>query len=73
MKTHFDPHTCEDEYADKYPCGTTPSWEEYKATGDWDKVTCKLCLKSKDKLDSERLSIEKEIVNQMGDMAEKMA
>lgn len=77
MKTHFDPYIDpydpEDGFRERYLCGAVAPEDQYNSISDWNQVTCKRCLLIKDKLEAEYLEIEEEIVNQMGDMAKKMA
>ncbi len=68
MKTHFDPYTEPDESPDeKAWCGTILG-DECDVTGNWKEVTCKRCLKNKEKFQSFFEETEKHIVAQMGDM-----
>lgn len=70
MKTHFDPYTAPDECPDeKAWCGTILG-DECDVTGNWKEVTCKRCLKSKDKMQKAFEHNESMIVKQMGDMAD---
>ena len=69
MKKHFDPYTCtNDEQLEKADCGTVLG-SEYHYTCQWDKVTCKRCLRSKQRLIRCYEKIEEAIVDQMGEMA----
>jgi hypothetical protein len=51
-------------------CGT--QGVELDGSDDWDWVSCKRCLKLKDKAIEERKRIESDIIQQMGDFVEFM-
>ena len=74
MKVHFDPYSCssdsDDSAPDLAPCGTIPPCDDYLATSDWDRVTCKRCLCKKDKLQSAFDESEKIIIMQMRSFVE---
>jgi hypothetical protein len=68
--THYDPYTQPDECPDeKAWCGTILG-EECDLTWNWKLVTCKRCLKSKDRIVKEYNHIESDVVKQMGDWAD---
>lgn len=70
MKTHFQPY--HDEYGDieVMPCGTKAYFDiPSDTTSNWKHVTCKRCLGQKEKIQKSFEENEKEIVRQMGDMA----
>lgn len=68
MRIHFDPYNDGDP-SETAPCGTHIG-DEYDGTSQWSKVTCKRCLKNKKRLQASVEAIEKEIIRQMGDMAD---
>lgn len=78
---HFDPYFNSDchDAPEKSSCGTIGFWDGdsdedcYQSTNVWDKVTCKKCLKQKERLQKGFESDEKEIVKQMGEMADFMS
>ena len=64
MKTHFG----DVEYGEWSVCNTLP--EDVELTDDWSEVTCKRCLKKKQRyLELERVN-EEHIIREMGDMAD---
>ena len=81
LKKHYDPYMytgtsgyegsgeyyCPDY--DNYSCGARVG-EDITITNNWKYVTCKRCLKQKEKIDKNVEENEKEICNQMGAMAE---
>ena len=71
MKTHYDgfinPQYTYEEEPQAY-CGTTA--DELQASNKWNEVTCKKCLKLKDRAIYERQLIEVDIVKQMGEMVD---
>ena len=77
-KTHFDPYF-NDEFHDapeKTSCGTVGFWDgdcdenRYQTTSVWDNVTCKKCLKQKNKLQKDFEYDEAQIVKQMGEFVD---
>jgi hypothetical protein len=72
-KIHFDPYAAmePDEPIDKYPCGVMAP-EEPLVTSIWDNVTCLSCLKNRELIQGAFDESEKEIVRQMGAMADFM-
>lgn len=85
MKTHYDPYMYEGtsgpegageyysvEY-EKYMCGSRVNHDnDIEITWDWNKVTCKRCLKQRNKIEEYLKKEEEEIVKSYGDMAEFM-
>lgn len=69
MKTHFDPYRNDEFYDGPSPCGTIVG-ENYSSSANWNYVTCKRCLKKRKIMQISFDSTEKEIIRQMGDMAE---
>lgn len=75
MKTHYDPYMPSSLYPNEEEppeftyCGTITG-EEYYCTNSWDRVTCKKCLKGRDRIALIVNKQEEIIINQMGDMAE---
>lgn len=70
MKTHFDPYSQVDECPDeKAWCGTALG-NECDLTSNWKRVTCKRCLRSKERIQREFEHTESMIVKQMGQMAD---
>jgi hypothetical protein len=78
MAVHFDPYLWvdwEDSNLGFHPCGSKISTiylEELISTSDWDKVTCKKCLKNKKALQESFEKTEKQICEDMGRMADFM-
>jgi len=53
MKMHFDPYGHYDyDDVETYPCGTRVGWWHgwYNTTAVWSEVTCKRCLRQREKL-----------------------
>lgn len=70
MVTHFDPYIdTEDGPPEVAPCGTRLG-EKASLDWRWKNITCKRCLKQRDRLDKSFQETEKYIIEQMGDMAE---
>lgn len=71
LKTHYYPYGFyEDE--ERAPCGT---WfgDESSVSVDWKRVTCGHCKRRKSRIIGAIADTEKDIVDQMGDMADFMA
>lgn len=68
MATHFEPHVDDDDYIERTSCGVETG-EQSTLTGKWSDVTCKRCLRMKDRLQSQCDKTEEIIVQQMGEMA----
>lgn len=70
-ETHFDPYFDDEslDYDSKTPCGVVYAEHDAYGTSAWSEVSCKRCLKTKSKLQLIHDTIEKQIVDQMGDMA----
>jgi hypothetical protein len=70
VRTHFYP-TSASEDAERGPCGT---WlgEASNLTGDWGRVDCRRCIRSKARMMGAHAAEERAIVEQMGDMANFM-
>lgn len=70
MKTHYCPHP-QDESEEQAVCGT---WlgESSNLSGEWPRVDCRRCIKSKEKITLSVAAEESAIVQQMGDMADFM-
>lgn len=69
MVTHYDAYYTDDpkeEYDELAQCGARLS-EDSGLTPIWDMVTCKRCLKQKDRLNRQHEETEAIIVKQMGD------
>jgi hypothetical protein len=71
MSTHYYPYIGDLEELEQAPCGT---WlgENSEFTGEWGWVTCGRCIRSKERLIVAIEADEREIVKQMGEMAEFM-
>jgi hypothetical protein len=81
-KTHYDPYSYDGqsggesggEYYDPgeyHLCGArVTAIHDTELTGNWKYVTCKRCLRQKDKIDGWVEENEKAIVNDMGQMAD---
>ena len=69
MKTHYDGFTDPEDETTPI-CGT--QGYELESSDNWDWVTCKKCLKLKDRAIEQRKDIEKDIVKQMGDFVDFM-
>jgi len=71
MKTHFDPYT-DDEggWIEQAMCGALTSEYYYYTTTNWNDVTCKRCLKQKEKIMNEVSKIEATIIKQMGEFVQ---
>lgn len=71
MKTHYYPWGRYDD-EEHAPCGT---WfgEDSNVSADWESVTCGHCKRRKRRIMGVVADEEKDIVNQMGDMADFMA
>lgn len=69
MRTHYS--GCQDEDQEQAACGT---WlgEGSNLTGDWSRVDCRHCLRSKGKITSSVAAEDDAIVQLMGDMANFM-
>ncbi len=70
MRTHFLPHL-QDDSEERAVCGV---WlgEGSNFSGDWSRVDCQRCIKSKEKINQSVASEEAAIIQQMGDMANYM-
>ncbi|AUR95120.1 hypothetical protein NVP1201B_15 [Vibrio phage 1.201.B._10N.286.55.F1] len=69
-KVHYSPYSDEDEsYSERAMCGVRVG-ESYQYDNRWNYVTCKLCEKNRDKIESSIKVEEETIVDQMGDMVE---
>lgn len=70
MKTHYLPHL-QDDSEERGVCGT---WlgEASNLSGEWSRVDCQRCIKSKEKITLSVATEESAIVQQMGDMANFM-
>jgi len=72
---HFDPYHS-DEVPEKAMCGTVGIWEgstmhnEFSSATCWDLVTCKRCLKQRNKLTKAVKLIEADIIKGMGEFVE---
>lgn len=71
MKTHYDPHPDGQEAEEQVVCGTWPGHTS-NLSGDWSRVDCKRCLKSKVRIEAAVAAEENAIVEQMGHMAAYM-
>lgn len=68
---HFDPYTIEENEApEKTPCGVMVPEYDYAASASFRDVTCKRCIRMKDRLTKEFNQREKDITDQMGQMVE---
>jgi hypothetical protein len=67
LKTHYDGFYDAEEPPQAY-CGSIA--DELLASDRWNEVTCKKCLRLKDKAVKERKLIEEDIVKQMGEMCD---
>ena len=72
MTTHFYPFSGDSGDLEQAPCGTWVG-EASNYTGSWEWVTCGRCLRSKKRITTVVDADEKEIVRQMGDMADFMS
>lgn len=70
--THFDPYFDTDGMDEnlKASCGVTYSEEYASGTMMWEDVTCKRCLKMKNRLQEDFEASERHIVRQMGEMVD---
>jgi hypothetical protein len=70
MKTHYS-HFQQDDSEEQAACGT---WlgEASNLSGDWFRVDCRHCIRSKGKIASSIAAEEDAIVQQLGDMANFM-
>lgn len=70
MKTHYSAHP-QDDSEEQAACGI---WlgEASNLSGDWSRVDCQHCLRSKEKISASVAAEEGAIVRQMGDMANFM-
>lgn len=59
----------EESYSERAMCGVKVG-ENYDFHYDWRYVTCKLCLRNRDKIESAVRVEEESIVDQLGDMAD---
>jgi hypothetical protein len=69
MKTHFDPYTEIDDIPDQAMCGVLIG-ESYETTTNWEKVDCKRCINSKNKIMKFVEQTEANIIKYMGDFVE---
>jgi hypothetical protein len=75
MAIHFDPYLDVDWEASNsefHPCGSRiadSKYHELYCAQNWDKVTCKKCLKNKKALQESFEKTEKQICEDMGSMA----
>lgn len=69
MKTHYSHFQQDDE--EQSACGTFLG-EASNLSGDWSRVDCRHCIRSKGKIASAIAAEEHAIVQQMGDMADFM-
>lgn len=67
MKTHYDPYPC--EFVVTPACGT-PETENTEVSIFWQDVDCSRCIARKTEIEKSVDITEKEIVRQMGEMAE---
>lgn len=70
MKTHFDPYTTDEDEPERAMCGTVTPVDGYSITASWGSVTCGHCLRRRSKINLQVESIEKDIVDQMGDFVD---
>jgi hypothetical protein len=70
MKTHYHPHQ-QDDCEEQAACGT---WlgEDSNLSGEWSRVDCQRCIKSKERITLSVAAEESAIAQQMGDMASFM-
>ncbi|KXS54675.1 MAG: hypothetical protein AWU57_936 [Marinobacter sp. T13-3] len=68
MATHYNPSHDNDE-VEQAACGTWVG-ETSDFTGDWRRVTCRKCLRGQDRIMGVAVETEKDIVEQMGSMAD---
>jgi hypothetical protein len=66
MKTHYGLVT-EDYYDENTPCGLKDIGDEIPLSTDWEMISCKKCLKMKDRIIAGIKADEEVIVKQMGD------
>lgn len=67
---HYDPYAIEfDEAPEKTPCGVRVPECDYPCSASFKDVTCKRCIRMKQRLTREVDETEKDRVNQMGEMA----
>lgn len=68
---HFDPCAIEENEApEKTPCGVMVPEYDYAPSTSFRDVTCKRCIRMKNRLTKEFDESEQDIVNQMGQMVD---
>lgn len=72
MATHYYPYLNDAEDLDQFPCGSLVG-ESSNISASWNAVDCGRCLRSKKRLTIAVANDEKEIVKQMGEMADLMS
>ena len=71
-KVHYATSNGEEEsYSERAMCGVRVG-ENYQYDNHWANVSCKLCIKNRTKIESCVNSIESDVINQLGDMANFM-
>ena len=68
-KVHFEPYFCKDDDIERAMCGIKVG-EDFEHHHNWTYVTCKLCLKKRDKIERDVEITEKIVVDQMQGMVD---